>query len=128
MIPRETKYSSPLVFLWILNVYTMKKFLKTAWLILILITPFVLWLLPSGFFDDTGVVTCPSVALFNFECIGCGMTRAVMHFHHFNFNEALYYNYGVIIIYPFLAIMWVIYFLKGLRYFGIVKKEKLQEA
>lgn len=47
------------------------------------------------------------------ECPGCGITRAVVNFHHFEFGEAIYYNWGVLIVYPILAFFWVL-FLKEL--------------
>jgi len=34
------------------------------------------------------------------------MTRAVMHFHHFEFEEAISYNMGVVLVYPLLIWVW----------------------
>lgn len=96
----------------------MKKYLQIVSLAIVLIAPFVLWALPASFFDDGSVITCPSVALFNFECIGCGMTRAVMHFHHFQYPEGIFYNYGVVIIYPLLVILWFRWLMVAIRKYG----------
>ncbi len=108
----------------VLNVHPMKEVLKTAWVLLILLAPFVLWLLPSDYFDDTGIITCPSVLFFDVECIGCGMTRGIMHFHHFEYTEAIYYNYGVVVMYPLLVFFWFYWLRIGLRYFKIYPKQK----
>jgi hypothetical protein len=78
---------------------------KKLWLALLIIFPIVLWFLPATYFDE-GESICPSKRFFNIDCLGCGMTRAVMHMHHFNFNEALFYNYGVVLCYPILIFVW----------------------
>lgn len=83
----------------------MLKRLEPVWLLALLILPIVLWILPADFFDE-GQAVCPSRVFFDIECYGCGMTRAVMHMHHLEFEEAFYYNYGVLAIYPILAIIW----------------------
>lgn len=81
------------------------KRLEPVWLIALLIFPIVLWVLPADFFDE-GQAVCPSRVFFDIECLGCGMTRAVMHMHHFDYEEAFYYNYGVLLVYPILVIIW----------------------
>mgnify|MGYP006270517135 CR=1 FL=1 len=75
------------------------------WLALLLLAPVVLWLLPAGFFDH-GPAVCPSRVLFDFECLGCGMTRAVMYLHHLDVEQAVYYNPGVLLTYPALVLLW----------------------
>lgn len=85
----------------------MKNWLQWTWFLALLAFPIVLWALPASFFDDTGVTLCFSKWLFNAECMGCGMTRAVMHFHHFEFGKAWGFNRGVVVIYPALAVLWV---------------------
>lgn len=79
--------------------------INKIWIILLLAFPVVLYLLPAGLFDSRQSI-CPSKLLFNLECAGCGMTRAVLHFHHFQFDEALFYNPGVFLVYPILVILW----------------------
>jgi hypothetical protein len=76
--------------------------------ILLSLVPIALWLLPSTFFDQ-GETICPSKRFFGIECFGCGMTRAVMHFHHFDFSKAIFYNYGVVAIYPALVVIWLVW-------------------
>ena len=100
----------------------MKKYIDWTWLVLLLIAPFVLWLLPGDFFDNTGFDICPSKLFFNFECLGCGMTRAVMHLHHFQFEDAIFYNYGVVAIYPLLVVIWFIWVKDVSKKLGLWKK------
>ena len=92
-----------------------KKLLLRIWLGLLLLAPVVLWLLPAGLFDHSDVVICPSRFLFDVECLGCGMTRAVMHMHHFEWREAVYYNYGVLAVYPGLIVVWLIWLRQAWR-------------
>jgi len=105
-----------------------KNNLDKIWLALLLITPIVLWLLPGDFFDNTGIEICPSKALFNVECLGCGMTRAVMHMHHFQFSDAIFYNYGVVAIYPALVIVWFIWAKRAATRLGILKSSKTEQT
>ncbi len=85
----------------------MKNKIRSIVLIFMIVSPIILWFLPADFFDSGEYITCPSVAFFNTECFGCGMTRAVMHFHHFQYPEAFFFNYGVIVVYPLLFLLWV---------------------
>jgi len=80
--------------------------ISTFKLILLAITPFVLWFLPSTLLDGDKFPFCPSRVIFNIECLGCGMTRAVMHFHHFEYEKAISYNMGVVLVYPLLIWVW----------------------
>jgi Protein of unknown function (DUF2752) len=79
---------------------------QMAWLVILLLTPLVLWVMPGNYFDNSEVFICPSKLLFDYECFGCGMTRAVQHMHHFQWEDALYFNYGVVVIYPALVLIW----------------------
>lgn len=102
-----------------------KKWITWIWLILLLAVPLTLWVLPAAFFDDTGVATCPSVLFFNAECLGCGMTRAIMHFHHLRFDDAVYYNRASFLIYPALVIVWFIWVSNALKALGFRKQRPL---
>jgi Protein of unknown function (DUF2752) len=91
------------------------------WLIALLLTPIILWLLPADFFDDGEVIMCPSRLFFNFECLGCGMTRAIMHIHHFDFDDAVFFNKGSLAIYPALIIVWFVWTIKAARQVDLLK-------
>jgi len=88
-----------------------------------IITPFVLMLLPSDFFDK-GNSICLSKMLANMECYACGLTRATMHFIHFDFDKAWSYNKLSFIVVPLLFPLWLkaFYELKGKSLPGILGK------
>ena len=91
------------------------------WVTLLFLVPIVLWVLPADFFDESSVVVCPTKLLFDYECLGCGMTRAVMHLHHFNLDDAFYFNRGVMIVYPALVIIWCIWLYKAIARLRVKK-------
>ena len=99
-----------------------KKKLQWSWFLLLLITPVVLWILPADFFDESSVILCPSRLFFNIECLGCGMTRAVMHMHHLEIEDAIFYNAGVVVVFPALVVVWCIWVYKAARSLGLIKK------
>jgi hypothetical protein len=68
--------------------------------------PIVLVFLPASFFD-TGQSLCLSKLILNQECPGCGITRAVQHGVHFDFEAAWNYNKLVIFVLPILFYFWV---------------------
>jgi len=86
-----------------------------VWAGILLLAPIVLWILPADYFDNSERIICPSRALFEVECPGCGLTRGVMHLHHFDFEEALYFNNLVFIVYPALVILWGYLFYQAYR-------------
>ncbi|MDX1683648.1 MAG: DUF2752 domain-containing protein [Saprospiraceae bacterium] len=91
-------------------------------MIILALIPIALWIVPAGQFDDTGVVLCPSRFLFDIECPGCGITRAILHFHHWDFDEAVYHNMFVLIIYPLLFLLWLYWMYHILINLGWIKK------
>ncbi len=101
--------------------------IEYAWFALLLLTPFVLWVLPATFFD-TGTSVCPSKLFFDIECFGCGMTRAVMHMHHLDIEEAVYYNTGVLFIYPALVVIWSIWTYRSARRLGLIGRSASSEV
>ncbi len=66
----------------------------------------MLVLLPASFFD-TGQSLCLSQLILHKECPGCGITRAVQHSIHFDFETAWHYNKLVILVLPILIYIWV---------------------
>jgi len=68
--------------------------------------PIILFILPPTYFDS-GQTVCLSVLFFDLECYGCGMTRAIMHFIHFEFIKSINYNPLVVLVFPLLVLLWV---------------------
>ena len=97
-----------------------KNFLTWLWVILLLLVPIVLWALPADFFDNGKIALCPSKLFFNIECFGCGMTRAVMHLHHFDMDDAVYFNRGVFLVYPGLVVVWCMWVYKAVKKLGLL--------
>ncbi len=95
------------------------RIIQWIWLAALLLTPIVLWILPAAFFDDGSVIVCPSRAFFDVECFGCGMTRAIMHIHHWDFDEALFYNYGSPVVYLGLIYIWFLWTFKAIKGLGL---------
>ena len=83
----------------------MKKKTLIVYLALLLIGPILLLLLGSNFFDK-GQSICLSVLLLDKSCFGCGMTRAVQHLIHLDFNKAYYFNKLSFIVLPLLIFLW----------------------
>jgi len=78
------------------------------------IAPLVLFLLPADFFDN-GESVCLSVQLFDMQCYGCGMTRAIQHLIHFDFHEASVYNKLSFVVVFVLLVVWVQEIRRALR-------------
>lgn len=60
----------------------------------------LVYLLPISYLFDIKQTMCIHKILFHFDCPGCGMTRAIYSFLHFNFREAVKLNFGVLFIIP----------------------------
>lgn len=73
--------------------------------------PIVLLFLPPDYFDK-GESICVSKRWFDIECYGCGMTRAIMHLIHLDFQEAWEFNKLSFIVFPLLGLLWTKLFLK----------------
>lgn len=86
-----------------------------------ILAPFVLWLLPPDFFDH-GESVCLSKTLAGIECYACGLTKATMHFIHFEFEEAWQFNKLVVIVVPLLFPLWLkaIYEVRGKQLPGLL--------
>tara|TARA_B100000886_G_scaffold249855_1_gene176138 strand:+ start:177 stop:467 length:291 start_codon:yes stop_codon:yes gene_type:complete len=84
-----------------------KKTLHTIYLSVLVITPIILLLLPGNYFDS-GESLCLSVILLEKECFACGMTRAIQHLIHLDFNLAWNYNKLSFIVLPLLVTSYLV--------------------
>lgn len=53
------------------------------------------------------------------ECFNCGMTRAFLSILHLNFQDAINYNWKVIIVFPYTVIIY------AYTWYKYIKKEKI---
>lgn len=51
--------------------------------------------------------TCIYKHLLGKECWNCGMTRAFLSILHFNFEDAINYNYKCIVIFPLVILLYI---------------------
>jgi len=96
--------------------------IRLAKIIIWLCLPIIFWLIPVESFNN-GPALCPSIILFNLECLGCGLTRATLYLHHLEISQAIAFNKLIIIIYPAI---WLVYIhILGLilnkNWFGFLK-------
>lgn len=67
----------------------------------------LIFLIPSNYLHQDHTSYCIHKYLFNFECPGCGMTRALNQLLHGEFRQALIFNIGII---PFAVFIVQQYF------------------
>jgi len=80
--------------------------IRELYCLLVIILPIILLLLPADFFDGSKSI-CLSALLLKKQCIGCGITKAVQHFLHFDFKTAWDYNHLVVLVFPLLVYLWI---------------------
>lgn len=56
---------------------------------------------------DNNSSVCLSVLLFDLECYGCGMGRALWHLLHLDYEAAKIYNPLSFVVFPLLVFSWV---------------------
>jgi uncharacterized integral membrane protein len=88
---------------------------KKTYFIGLVALPIVLVLLPVDFFDE-GQTLCISVFLLDLECYACGMTRAIHHLIHLEFNEAFEFNRLSFIVLPLLIYVWLTEIIKLFKF------------
>jgi hypothetical protein len=72
----------------------------------VLLLPVLLFIVPLEWVKEQDSI-CLYKFLTGHECIGCGMTRAVLSFLHFQFEDALRFNKLVVIVFPLLIYIWL---------------------
>ncbi len=87
-----------------------KRKIGIAIFIVLSIAFLTLLILPADYFDH-GRATCVSVILFDVECYGCGMTRAIQHLIHLDFESAWTFNKLSFVVFP-LAVFMILWELK----------------
>jgi len=83
-------------------------------LTLYLAAPLLLVLLPQSAFE-TGHGICLFKNIFDWDCPGCGMTRAIWAVAHGKFSSAVHFNRGVVIVFPLLCYLFAKGILTELR-------------
>ncbi|MBK7133568.1 MAG: DUF2752 domain-containing protein [Bacteroidales bacterium] len=68
--------------------------------------PVVLYFIPLDWIKDQHTI-CLYKNITGNECIGCGMTRAILSVIHFQFENAFYYNKLVVVVFPLLVYIWL---------------------
>jgi hypothetical protein len=91
-----------------------KRTKHTLILAALLVIPAVLLFLPSDYFDS-GESICLSKIILDKECLGCGMTRGVMHTIHFEFKEAWGFNKLTFFLLPILIYYWFKWLLNSVK-------------
>jgi hypothetical protein len=88
---------------YLLNNNRQLRFLEITGILLI---PVIMFIVPLDWIREQHSV-CLFKMFTGHECIGCGMTRAVLSVIHFRFEDAFYFNKLVIIVFPLLIYIWL---------------------
>ena len=84
----------------------LKKIVFYTRTIITILAPFVILLLPIDYFDS-GESICLSKRIAGINCYACGLTRATMHFVHFDFAGAWQFNKLSFLVVPMLFPLWL---------------------
>lgn len=91
-------------------------------LILFMITNFILLIILYNIpIENSMESICIYKRIVGKECFNCGMTRAFLSVLHLNFNDAIRYNWKVIIVFPYTIIIYVY------SWYKYIIKEKYNE-
>jgi hypothetical protein len=71
----------------------------------VLIIPAALYFVPLEWLKTQDSI-CLFKNLTGYECLGCGMTRAILSATHFQFENAFHYNKLFLIVFPLLVYIW----------------------
>ena len=72
---------------------------------IMLFLPIALFLSPISYLDNTPTI-CLIKNTVGYECLGCGMTHAIVSIFHGNLDKAIQYNWKVVIVLPSLVMVW----------------------
>jgi hypothetical protein len=90
--------------------------------------PVIVLTLPMDYFDGKDASICLSVTIFDIECYACGMTSAMMHIAHFDFETAFAYNGLSLLVFPILSLIWLKWFLDEVKLIRkILTKNKTEQ-
>jgi hypothetical protein len=71
----------------------------------LLLVPVFLFFLPPEWLHNQHSI-CLFKNITGHECLGCGMTRAILSAIHFQFMQAVYYNKLFVVVLPILIYVW----------------------
>ena len=83
----------------------MKKKINRIYFTILILLPIVLLILPADYFDK-GQSICVSVLLFDKNCYACGMTRAIQHLIHLDFQQASEFHKLSFLVLPLLIVSY----------------------
>lgn len=75
---------------------------KKSFLILGVILIIIYMIPEESIFQKELTTTCLHQGVLGFGCPGCGMTRAIHSFLHFNFRDAANFNFAIFGLFPLL--------------------------
>jgi hypothetical protein len=67
--------------------------------------PFILHFIPICWLNGKHTI-CLFKNIFDRDCYGCGITRAILSILHFDLINAINYNKLVVIVFPLLVYIW----------------------
>ncbi|MBS0619301.1 MAG: DUF2752 domain-containing protein [Spirochaetes bacterium] len=76
--------------------------------------PIAMFVIPLDFFEH-GRSLCIFKNLFDWDCPGCGLTRAIACIFHGEFQRAFAFNRMVVFIFPLLSYLYIKYFYNRLQ-------------
>lgn len=100
--------------------------LRVLFVVTLTSVPVLLLVLPASYFDK-GESICISRLLFDQECYGCGITRAVQHMLHGEVRTAFALHPASVVVTPIGIVLWFKYWILNLktarRYFQLKRSE-----
>ncbi|MDR2868809.1 MAG: DUF2752 domain-containing protein [Bacteroidales bacterium] len=82
------------------------KLYKGTKFVVIALLPFMLYFVPLKWLTGPHTI-CLFKNIFGRDCIGCGITRAVISTLQFDFAGAFHFNKLIVIVFPLMLYLWV---------------------